>query len=197
MVGRFFITGLPRSRTAWLSLACDMVHGAVCYHEPLRELSRWDDVGAIWGDPKAQGFVGVSDSGLGLHLGEILAQFGPRTLIVQRSMGEVIVSLLAAGFGVSAGVLSILQRRLDVHTEHPLVKVVAFRDLDQIDVVLDALEHLMPGAYVDRDRLARLMGMNVQASAHLALEAARRRKVDISDLLGLDVMDELRSLEKA
>lgn len=186
---RFFITGLPRSRTAWFSAVCDAIPGVVCYHEPLREFSRWDDVGAIWEKPR--GFVGVSDSGLGLHLGEILAQFRPRTLIVRRPFDEVIASLVEAGFPVSPSILSILQRRLDRFQHNGLVRVVDFKDLDRIDVVYDALQHILPGAIVDRDKLSRLMGMIITATPELAAAAARRRAPDLSALLGADVVDEI------
>lgn len=194
--GRFFITGLPRSRTAWFAAVCDAIPGVTCYHEPLREFSRWDDVGAIWDPPvrsTGERFIGVSDSSLGLHLGEILAQFRPQTLIVRRPFDDVIASLVEAGFPVSPSILSILQRRLDRFQDNGLVKTVDFKDLDRIDIVYDALQHIVPGAIVDRDKLSRLMGMIITATPELAAAAARRRAPDLSALLGADVVAEIEA----
>lgn len=36
MAGNFFITGLPRSRTAWLATYFSMLDGVHCYHEGLK-----------------------------------------------------------------------------------------------------------------------------------------------------------------
>ena len=58
MPKRFFITGLPRSRTAWM--AAFMTSGnAVCLHEPRNWAAMWNHDGAQ--------HVGISDSGLGFR----------------------------------------------------------------------------------------------------------------------------------
>lgn len=75
MPKHFLITGLPRSRTAWLA-AFMSAGNCVCLHEP----RNWESVFASDG-PK---FVGISDSGLGFQLGRIMQDYDMPVLIVER-----------------------------------------------------------------------------------------------------------------
>lgn len=134
-MSRFLITGLPRSRTAWFAL----VTGA--QHEPISRLG-YRRFKPSWADG-----AGVSDSGASLYLKEILADFAPRTLIVERDMGEVMTSFLryASPFQIDrASVSKTLwsMRRYLAGVESPLIKRVAFDDLNDIDVMCGALDWL-------------------------------------------------------
>lgn len=189
--GPFFITGLPRSRTAWLSVVADSQRHVTCVHEPTKTLVRWEDIGDIWNGTGPH--IGVSDSCLGLHVAPILERWQPRTLIVERPMMDVATSLVNAKLPVSLKALGILQSRLDACHENPLVRVVPFESLNDLSVVLAVLEHLLPGALVDKAKVARMMDMNVQASTERSRHATQRivREGGAAALLGQDFIDEL------
>lgn len=198
MDGRFFITGLPRSRTAWLSVLADGVPGALCVHEPTAWLSRWEDVGTIWGEPWLCGereHVGVADSCLGLHAAEVLKLHAPRTLIVDRPLEDVATSLARASLPVSMTALQVLKRRLDAVRDHPLARVVDYARLNDVEEVCRALEFLLPGAVIDSSRAARLVGMNIQTSVADAKADAERiiREGRAADVLGADVIREMEA----
>src|SRR5215472_13650222 len=78
-LSRFLISGLPRSRSAWFAVAT----GAL--HEPISREGYRD---FVW--PAG---TGVADSGAGLWLAEIMDDFAPRVLIVERNVDEVIESI--------------------------------------------------------------------------------------------------------
>lgn len=151
MKDRFFITGLPRSRTAWFAVAC-CVAGRHCVHEPLGVDSFLDN-------------LGISDSGMGLSIEFILNQYGPRTLIIERSL-EGVVESLTAYFGGHLPIpheagerrLAALQEALQY--QHPLIKRVAYADLHSTKVLESCFEWLKvpipPG-------LEQLKHMNIQS----------------------------------
>lgn len=87
-MSRFFITGLPRSRTAWFAVACSTLE-TPCLHEP-SPLLGWDVLRTLW---KAEAF-GVSDSCLWPRASEIFETFAPRTLIIERDPLDVLASAI-------------------------------------------------------------------------------------------------------
>ncbi len=159
----FFITGLPRSRTAWLSVV------AGCVHEP--GYGDMESARRIWSRP-----VGIADAGLGMHLPAILREFQPRTLIVERPQLEVMDSLRSYfGAHIDPGWAPVVWDKLRdlfvaLRVESPQIKRVAFADLDSIDVVRDALAWL--GVPEPRN-LEGLMHMNIQSSLHHNLAKLR------------------------
>lgn len=177
----FLITGLPRSRTAWLSVVADGVPGATCEHEPLKRFKHWSDIGTLWRDGDAV-YVGASDSGLALFLSEILARWSPRTLIVCRSAWAVDQSLRKIGIPPASGLLELMMDSLSRCLGHPMVRTIEYDDLTDPDRVVDALAHLMPGARINLARVARLQDMNIQCDLETTLRAAAN--ADAATLLG-------------
>ena len=164
-----------------------MVPGASCVHEPTTRFNRWQDIGAIWND-STTGHVGVSDSCLGLHLGELLEQYSPRTLIVRRPLNDVAASLRRIGLPITHRALTVLWGRLEPYLDHPLVKVVEFRDMNRR--AYESLAFLMPGADIDPARVERMNGMNIQADVTATVATTRGR--DLAPILGADVVAELQ-----
>lgn len=68
----FFVTGLPRSGTAWMATFLSGCPGVTCSHEALRHLERIEDLPAAL--PEAP-FSGTADSALPLFLDEVEAMF--------------------------------------------------------------------------------------------------------------------------
>jgi hypothetical protein len=163
--GKFLITGLPRSRTAWWSVATT-TPASTCRHEPLKYCASFDDLVACW-DGGAD-FGGISDHGLTETLARVLDEVKPRTLIVHRNIDDVEVSLEAyfgaGSFDRVAGRAYLEQyvAQIDAVKSHPLVRNVAFDVLGDLAVVEDCLQWLMPGNPHPFNR--DLMTMNIQAN---------------------------------
>ena len=176
MSGKFLITGLPRSRTAWLAVAATRAD-IVCHHEPSAWLKDEAALTALWGAHGPP--VGISDSALGIILPKILKDHGPRTVIVQRHPNGVVRSMeayLAAGGitmpeGLIARRTATLARVLASCEGSPLVRVVAYENLRHIETVKSVLEWLTPGAPLP-GLLGQLMHMNVQSDLEYNLAAA-------------------------
>lgn len=179
MADRFFITGLPRSRTAWFSVAAT-TQTSVCFHEPTPRLDSFQALRDFWA-PKFGVDIGIADSALAPQIGRILDELKPRTLIVQRPAEEAITSFKAyaektglafdeqACRAFAGTSLKAMERLLG----HPLVKTVSFHALDDYDVCLEALQWILPGR--EFPDLRALMGLNIQVSARRALEDASRQ----------------------
>lgn len=191
MTNACLITGLPRSRTAWLSVAATG-YKSMFYHEPYDQLSRWQDIGRIWSGSRYL-YTGIADSAMGFHLAEILERWGPRTLIVERAPDAVEASLARAFPGVLAtNYVRLLDSALGAVGEHPLILRVRFDELNNTGAVWRALRHMMPEAKLDIDKIKGLMRLNVQAVVSKVLEDASARAHEIGRLIGQDVVDMLR-----
>lgn len=162
----FLVTGLPRSRTAWFAVACD------CLHEPTA------------GDPDAAiglwsaGMHGISDSGLSLHLEQILAQVSPRVLVIRRPRHEVLNSFkrylgnaIAVDWHEMDARLRTAQSVMDAVGQNPDVRTVAYGDLSSRETVREAVEWLT--GKPPREALAQLMHMNIQSDLDHNLALAR------------------------
>jgi hypothetical protein len=172
---------------------CNTVPAAICYHEPLKHLNAWTEIGDIWRDDEYHEFVGLSDHALGFHLGRILDQWAPRTLIVNRSREEIVRSLQDLGVGGEREQISrfiaLLAERMAPFVEHPLVRTVSFSSLSDEAIVLGCLDHLMPGCEIDLAKFRETSRLNVQA--HLPDVLANLGEYPVAALLGLDVVKAL------
>ena len=188
MSGPFLITGLPRSRTAWLSVAAGNDQ-SICWHEPTGWLDRWQDVyrKIWWGS--AERYVGISDSALGFHLPEIIRTVSPRVLIVERDIIEVEASLARLGVPRS-NYCTLLGEALAY--EHPSILRVPFHDLADSRNVVMALRHLMPEAWISLDRIESLQCMNIQTDMGRVGRLGEQRKGDMVALLGSEIANRLK-----
>lgn len=175
---RFFITGLPRSRTAWFSVATSGAR-SVCYHEPTHHIGSFGQLREFW-EPSFGMATGMSDSALCPQLPRILSDIGPRTLIVERPLEESLFSFSAWAGKYSIAVDLDACRRIarlslaavEAARSHPLVKCVGYSDLQSPDVVMECLHWLLPGH--DFPDARALMGMNIQIMPDLAIRRARK-----------------------
>lgn len=166
-MGRFLITGLPRSRSAWFAVAT----GAL--HEPISH-SSYAAFRPVW---EMDRDLGVSDSGAGMWLQEIMDDFSPKVLIVERPAEEVIGSFAKYLWKGGATVdpraigqrLAGLQKALQV--EHPLIKRVSFDSLRDHRVMEDCMSWLG----VKPRNLAQLMHMRVESDLGFNLAMLRER----------------------
>lgn len=164
-MGRFLITGLPRSRTAWFAVAASS-GGRTCWHEPSATLGL-SSLMTIW---EAMPDMGVSDAGLAPHLTEVLDVLGPKTLVIHRDPDEVVTSMrdyVSPRERVSAEwIANVRKIARDTHEkllsiEHPLIKRINYCDLG------NGFQHVLEDCFdwlgVKPNGLTQLMHMNVQS----------------------------------
>lgn len=161
----FLITGLPRSRTAWLSVVTTGPH-SFCHHEPLTHTSSFEEYEEFWTKPNVP-FVGISDSGIVPQLGRVLVQIEPQTLIVRRDIVQVKASLRKAfadyemDHKIGDKYLDTCESELKKWLTHPLVRVVEFEELRDAMTVDKCIKWLMPQNDIPFNRA--LMDLNIQA----------------------------------
>lgn len=178
---RFFITGTPRSRTAWLA-AVFSTGPALCYHEPTRELH---ELCQRHGGRS----VGVSSPSFVLRFRALRADY-PRTpwLYVERDPQEALASLLVflrPHFGaasaqapevIEAGLNALMARHQEeaqVLKAHPMVKVVRYEDLDNTAAAAEIWQHLLPDEPADLARWKLMGGLRIEQHAQKALKNLR------------------------
>jgi len=168
----FFITGLPRSRTAWWSVA--MTQGvSFCRHEPLKTAQSFDALKLAWLAP-GYSYAGVADSGLVPQIGRILAEIEPQTLIIERDPLKVLKSFVAFMGPVDFDLSAAKRYINDSHAEllkwkhHPLVKWVNFEDLEDLATVEECIRWLTPAQPFLMN--PSLLSMNVQVTLKQTLQ---------------------------
>lgn len=171
----FLICGLPRSRTAWLSVVASGPN-SITWHEPTAHLLNFKALKTLWNDDRFA-YVGVSDSALVMQLGRILAEIQPRTLIVERSIPDVMRSLdlyFAADIDQKKALkhCRTASAELERYREHPLTRWIDFDALGDVTEVRAALAWLAPDARFPK--LDEMMHMNVQVDPDWVLAEARK-----------------------
>ena len=166
-----------------------------CEHEPIRHMETWRDVYDLWRSPGKE-FIGVSDSTMGFHLGEILDVAKPRTLIIDRPLHEVQISSSALGVAIHSNILKILRDRIAPFWCHPLVAVVSYNDLKNSDIVAACLRHLMPGLLVDIDLIDKMQDQNIQVDFWSYARDFSAREKDFPKLFGQDVVNAINAIGK-
>ncbi len=91
----FFITGLPRSRTAWMAAFLSGA-GVMCWHELLKHCATREAFYRGMRHPEYR----VGDSDCGLPVTDFQARFPKaKTVVIERDPVEVLASLHDLGFG--------------------------------------------------------------------------------------------------
>ena len=186
----FLITGLPRSKTAWMSSVAATVAGAMCYHEPVKRHGDWHCCFEIW-DKQGYPHVGIADSSLGFHLPEILTKAAPRVLIINRDIDQVKRSLVKIGACLDPYV-DWLSEQIRTVPVNPLIACVEFEALSDLTIVTQCLRHLMPSCAIDEDRILEMLDMNVQADMQRIWQYAIDKRSQLGSMLGPEVMAGLR-----
>lgn len=172
MLGPFFITGLPRSRTAWLANLFT-TDGTLCLHEPKQPVRTLLD-----GHPRYR--IGISDPILPLAFGLLREEFpGAHWLYVVREAAAALASyrkfLEAANWPVPEG------RLKDLWEEHTTARAIMQGDhrvrfvpwelLDQVDVMESCWAHLLPEVEFNVARWMMLRELRIE---QIAAKAAAR-----------------------
>lgn len=166
----FFITGLPRSRTAWLAVA-STTGNSICHHEP--GFGDYESARDIWQAPSAVR-VGISDAGLGLHIRRIVDDIAPRVLIVDRDLEAVLASFERYADTDLGEARTAVRDRLRLlgdalQYQHPSIFRVRFEDLTSQSVVTDCMAWLGVAPL----NLPQLMHLNIQSDLGFNLAKLR------------------------
>ena len=161
MSGRFLITGLPRSRTAWFAVATGAYHETISHgvHK------------AYW--PEG---CGIADSGAAHELSRWIEAAKPRTLVIERPKADVLASLhryfhlMAVDWNRVNALLD--QAVLGLRYQHPLIRRVAYDDLASLETVVSCLDWL---GVKPPSSLEQLMHMNIQSDLTWNLDLLRRK----------------------
>jgi hypothetical protein len=164
----FFITGLPRSRTAWLANLFT-TDRTICYHEPTEP---WPQ---ILGD--RYDAIGASDSTLADRFDHFSAAFPEaRWLLVDRDPGSALKSFLEFTRTIprpeEAGIAEYFrqqQKALDHMRDKTGVMPMPYDALKTSAGVCLAWNWLLPGRPFDLMRWKILDGLNVQQDPQHAL----------------------------
>ena len=159
---KYLITGLPRSRTAWMAEFMPN-----CAHEPVGYMQKIEDLQQVYSD-----FDGVSDSGMGFWLGWILEHIKPRTVIIERPIEEVEASLMAMGTKLPAtNFCDLLLEELAKFHDHPLVMRVPFNALGNVRVMQKVWWHLLGASHpFDEQRFERMNALKIETSPIIYVE---------------------------
>lgn len=159
------MTGLPRSRTAWFSVACAS-SGRTCYHEPTAWLGDDGALRDLWTSD-----VGISDSMLGKRLGWALDVFGPRTLVIERPRKDVIASAnryvgdrYAFDQTSLCETLRGWEAALAIH--HPLIRRVGFAELNEFSTLCACFDWLGVAPHM----LTQLQHMRIESDLDFNLQ---------------------------
>lgn len=161
----FFITGLPRSRTAWMA----EFMGAV--HEPTADIKSIEDMRGVF-----ERHSGVSDSGLGFWIEWILREIKPLTVIIERDIDDVEKSLDKLNIP-KTNYCELLKDRLMYFRNHPLVMTVPFERLNDIRVMQKVWWHLKTGAPFDEGRFREMKDINIQCDHEKTKESAKHATI--------------------
>lgn len=187
----FLISGLPRSRTAWASVLCT-TQNSICYHEPCVKFKKWDDLVDLY-QRETPKFVGVSDSSVVFLLPWILETIQPRTVIIERNVGEVKASLDRLGIP-SGEYLELSFAALKAIRNHPLVMWVPYRALEIPRIVQRMFAHLLPGEPFDEDRYELLAKMRIVTDFEKTVRAFNQQKPQL-ELLMQDMAAKMRLVD--
>lgn len=154
-MNNYFITGLPRSRTAWL--ANFMCSGdSFCFHEGLRGCKTPEDFEAKLNTGHC--FTGNSDSGQ-MFMRTLMSRPDAPVLIVERDIHEVIDSL--ADIGLYNGDV----RLLLVEMSRQMHRIKGMRvKFDEIPGALEDIWTYLVDLPFDKQRAEQLNTLNVQTT---------------------------------
>lgn len=176
----FFITGLPRSGTAWLANLFT-TSKSICYHEPLKPVEM-----LVARNPGRR--VGVSDSTLLRRFRET-AEAWPdaRWLLVVRRPDEVVNSLMVFTGAVIGEQTERIRKEVDADLKRLLLighdsmtATIRFDQMTNIEVARQAWHWLLPEVKFDEERFSILEDLNVQ---QIFGKAAARRANTLKETL--------------
>ncbi len=148
-MNNFFITGLPRSRTAWFARYFTDA-GVLCFHEAMKGVCDRDEYWQKMSNPDYR-FIGNSDCGL--YLGGY--REGSPLIVIERDIDEVEESLRLIGI---FGVRSVLEEGRDAIERMDGLHIL----FEDIDVRLEEIHQYCVDTPFSEPRAKDYINMNIQ-----------------------------------
>ena len=153
----FYVTGLPRSSTAWWANLLT-VHNHYCYHEPSLDFDGFER--DIYIKRRLYEGVGISDSALCTYYKDIVRS-GEPMLIIIREPSEVRDSLNRLfDFDCTDAVERMVEMVQSI--DHDNIRLYKYENLSDLNKIQEACEFLLNGYPIDEDRIKFLISCNVQ-----------------------------------
>lgn len=157
----FLITGLPRSRTAWMAgFFC--TGNVFCVHEPLKDLYDITEAKRVF-QSDFHSHVGASDSGAGFFLPWLMENINPPTLIIERDPEFVAKNMAENGVPCDRAI-KVLHAKLLEFRHHPNVLWVPFESLSNRRIMEKIWFHLLPGVPFDAERYEQFNDLHIEIS---------------------------------
>lgn len=177
----FYVTGLPRSRTAWLAVALSDWHQVACLHEPLARVAYQSD---SWAEPHTSGssttvelselksmlnathcpHAGISDSGLPIVAPDLPTILPGPILVVWRDPRDVIESLttyLGGDIDIHAAGVAAMVDRLERFAGQHDTMAVEFDALSDLETLRKIWYFLLPGVRFQKRRIESLIPLRI------------------------------------
>lgn len=160
-MNNFLIISLPRSRTAWLSVA--LTYGnSYCFHEPLLGCESVSDLKKKF-DAVQSDVVGGADTGAILFLNAIIKEIPDiRILLIDRNIEDCEASMEAMGFEDVD--LSEVKAALDEAASREYVKVVKYEELSDPTVGMEIWQHCVGTNEFNMQRWKDLCKLDIQVN---------------------------------
>jgi hypothetical protein len=143
---KYLITGLPRSRTLWMSkFLPDCIHEVAHKIRSLEELRNYD--------------CGIADHGLGFFLDWIIPNLNVPIVVIDRDIREVEDSLMGMGLGLPlTNFCEILQMKLEERGLDKHVLWIPFEELN--DRMEEICKHI--GVHFDAPRFEEMSKQKIE-----------------------------------
>ena len=179
-MNKFFITGLPRSRTAWLSTFFTG-DNCFCYHEILRVSNGFDDAIQKLLNRK-EIYVGNSDSSLPIWMDKIdhVLQYSP-IVIIERDMDEVTNSLtnLFGDYDYTKFIDFTLERLEIIKKRYNYISVDYNKLNEQLHLKM-IWDFCVPNIPFDKDKFETLKTINISINKNSYMRSLMNEDGDIN-----------------
>ena len=171
LINKFFITGLPRSRTAWLSTFFTG-DNCFCYHEVLRVSNGFDDAIQKLLNRKEM-YVGNSDSSLPIWIDKIdhILKHSP-IVIIERDIDEVTNSLTNLfGDYDYTGILDSTLEHIEIIKDRYNYISIDYNELSKQSCLETIWNFCTPKIPFDKDKFETLRTINISIDHDLYIRS--------------------------
>jgi hypothetical protein len=161
----FLVTGLPRTRSAWLASVLTDDGDRCCFHEPCGTFETYEGF-RDWLVSPNDFHVGAADQAIGFVAARLIRDIQPRILVVERPFGEAAQSFERYMAGIKIDHVAVIEFMMNLQAcldelSGPLVYRIKYRDMGSPKCLKAALRWLVPG--IDLEGVEAAMNVNIQA----------------------------------
>jgi len=177
----YFITGLPRSRTAWLAnfLTYD---GSFCFHELCRKTTNVHEMKLLLSYPKYK-HVGTSDCALSYYFDKLIEMLDEwKLIVIDRNLDDAINSLDKIGLKTKESIEKVLEahnRNKYMMKKHEHL-LIPFEALNK-QIACEKIWEYCTGTKMDKVRFDELNILDIEVNMKKYMQTIRAE--EISELM--------------